>query len=76
VFAIDARGALTLVEIVPSGAKTPRNFALSPDGRWLVCGHQDAAVLTVFAVDATSGRLTRTPHSAPVEACVCVAFVD
>jgi 6-phosphogluconolactonase len=76
VFAIDARGALQLVEIVPSGAKTPRNFALSPDGRWLVCGHQDTALLTVFAVDAQTGRLTRTPHTAAVEACVCVAFVD
>lgn len=76
VFAIDARGALQLVEIVPSGAKTPRNFALSPDGRWLVCGHQDAPLLTVFAVDQQTGRLTRTAHTAAVEACVCVAFVD
>lgn len=76
VFAIDARGALQLVEIVSSGAKTPRNFALSPDGQWLVCGHQDAALITVFAVDQKTGRLTRTPHTATVDACVCVAFLD
>lgn len=69
-------GLLTLLEIVPSGGKTPRNFALSPDGRWLVCGHQDTPLLTVFAVDATTGRLTRTPHTANVPACVCVEFFD
>lgn len=73
-----ATGALdaTPVEIVPTGGKTPRNFALSPDGRWLVCAHQDTALITVFRVDAETGRLTRTPHSAEVPACVCVLFYD
>jgi 6-phosphogluconolactonase len=69
-------GRLTLIEIVPSGGKTPRNFALSPDGRWLLCAHQDSDNLTVFRVDLTTGRLTRTPHSAKVPMCVCVLFYD
>ncbi len=68
-------GRLTLVEIVPSGGVSPRNFALSPDGRWLVCGHQDTPVVTVFSVDAATGRLAATPHTAAVSACVCVHFV-
>ncbi len=77
VFRINAaNGALTPVEIVPSGGKTPRNFAFSPDGNWLVCAHQGEDLLTVFRVDATTGRLTRTPHSAPVPTCVCVLFYD
>jgi 6-phosphogluconolactonase len=67
-------GTLFPVEIVPSGGRTPRNFALSPDGRWLVCGHQDTDLLTVFAVDPASGRLTRTPHTAAVPTCICVLF--
>lgn len=75
VFAIHpADGTLSPVEIVPSGGPTPRNFALSPDGRWLVCGHQGAPRLTAFRVDPATGRLTRSPHTAAVPTCVCVAF--
>jgi hypothetical protein len=57
-----------------TGGRTPRNFALSPDGAWLVCGHQGAALLTAFRVDPATGRLTRSPPTAAVPACVCVAF--
>ena len=79
VFQIDpATGKLGTrpVEVVPTGGKTPRNFALSPDGKWLVCAHQDTPLITVFRVDPASGRLTRTPHLAEVPACVCVLFYD
>ncbi|MBI4624344.1 MAG: lactonase family protein [Verrucomicrobia bacterium] len=77
VFGIDhATGALTPIEIVPSGGNVPRNFALSPDGAWLVCGHQGSDDLTVFRVDAATGRLSRTGHTARVPMCVCVAFYD
>ncbi|MCX6955856.1 MAG: lactonase family protein [Verrucomicrobia bacterium] len=78
VFAIDATtGKLTLREIVPSGGKTPRNFALSADGAWLVCAHQDSPTLTVFRVDPATGRLTAVPSSgAPAVASVCVLFYD
>lgn len=77
VFAVDAAtGDLAPVEIVPSGGRTPRNFALSPNGRWLVCGHQDTDLLTVFRVDAATGRLSRTPHTAAVPTCICVLFHD
>jgi 6-phosphogluconolactonase len=71
-----ANGELTPVEIVKSGGRTPRNFALSPDGKWLVCGHQDTPLLTVFRIDASTGRLTSTSHTAPVPSCVCVLFYD
>jgi len=67
-------GRLHHVQTIASGGRTPRNFALSPDGRWLVCGHQDTPLLTVFEVDTTTGRLKRTPHSAEVPVCICVAF--
>jgi len=76
VYGIAATGELSLSEIVPSGGRTPRNFALSPNGRWLVCGHQDTPLITVFRVDPATGRLARTPHTAPIGACVCVLFYD
>ena len=77
VFGVDSSsGRLTPVEFVPSGGRTPRNFALSPDGRWLVCGHQDTPVITVFRVDPQSGRLARMQGTAAIPSCVCVLFYD
>ena len=79
VFALDPAGGVSgdqPIEIVPTGGKNPRNFALSPNGRWLVCGHQDTPLLTVFRVDPITGRLSRTPHTADVSSCVCVLFCD
>jgi 6-phosphogluconolactonase len=76
VFKTDANGGLTPVEIVSSGGQIPRNFALSPNGKWLVCAHQDSNNITVFRVDPTTGRLTRTEHSITVPASVCVLFHD
>lgn len=78
VFGVDpASGQLSPapLQLIPSGGKNPRNFALSPEGRWLVCGHQDTALVTVFSVDPATGQLTRTPHSAPVPSVVCVLFL-
>lgn len=67
-------GRLSPVEIVPSGGASPREIALSPDGRWLLAAHQDSNDLAVFRVDAASGRLTRLPFRAEIPAPVCVVF--
>ena len=71
----EASGALSPVEIVPCGGKGPRNFSVSADGRWLVCAHQDSGTLCSFAVDPSTGRLTRVPGSAEVPMAVCVVFL-
>lgn len=68
-------GALTPVEIIPTGGENPRNFALTPDGEWLLCAHQNTNNLTVFKVDAATGRLTATKHTALVPKGVCVLFL-
>ena len=68
-------GTLKLIEIVPSGGGHPRNFNLTPDGAWLVCANRDSDNLVVYKVDATTGRLTATGHSATVPRAVCVLFV-
>jgi 6-phosphogluconolactonase len=61
---------------VPSGGKHPRNFALSPDGRWLVCANRDTDNLVVFRVDPVTGRLTLTANAVTIPLPVCVLFVD
>ena len=67
-------GALTLIEIVPCGGKTPRNFALSPDGTWLVCAHQGSDTVSTFRVDPASGKLTLLPGTSSGAQSVCVLF--
>ena len=44
---------------ISCGGKTPRQFTLSPDGegRFLICGNQDSATVTVFRRDGGTGRL-------------------
>lgn len=74
VFAINTDGTLRLVEITPCGGQHPRNFELSPDGQWLVCANRDSDNLVSFKVDAATGRLTATAHTATVPQAVCVLF--
>lgn len=77
VFSFNATsGRLSWVESVPSGGQGPRDFSLSPDGRWLVAAHQTTGNLTVFRVDPGTGRLEATPHTAQLSLPVCVLFAD
>ncbi len=66
---------LTPVQHVPTGGRTPRNFALDPSGRHLLAANQDSHTITVFAVDPATGQLTATGHAARVPAPVCVRFL-
>jgi 6-phosphogluconolactonase len=76
VFARDPdRGTLTLVQIVPSGGHHPRNFALAPDGRWMLCANRDTNDIVVFRVDPETGRIAPTGAKAEVPMPVCVLFV-
>lgn len=58
VFRTDEKGTLSLVQIQDSGGEIPRDFILSPDGRYLLAGHQDTDTICVFAINQESGRLT------------------
>jgi len=77
VFAIDANnGYLSLVEIVPCGGKTPRNFALDASGAYLLVANQDSDNVVTFRVDSESGRLTATGQITSVPLPVCVKVLS
>ncbi len=67
--------ALTLIGHESTRGLTPRHFALSPDGRLLVAANQDSDSLVTFHVDADTGRLTPTGHSAVVPSPACVLIL-
>jgi 6-phosphogluconolactonase len=59
IFALDEQtGRASLVGHEPTRGRTPRNFALCPDGQLLIVGNQDSNDIAVFRVDAVTGRLT------------------
>lgn len=53
----------------------PRSFALDPSGRMLVVANQHTNDLHTFHINATTGHLTPTGHSAMIPAPVCVKFM-
>jgi len=67
-------GWLRFAETVPSGGKTPRNFALDPTGAWLLAAHQDSNSVVVHAVDPATGALKPAGTSLSLGKPVCVVF--
>ncbi|HEV2646598.1 MAG TPA: lactonase family protein [Acidobacteriaceae bacterium] len=74
VFSIDDGGRLTLVERIACGGKTPRHFTLSPDSKWLLCGNQDSATVTVFRRDGATGRLGGPVQSLALDSVMFTLF--
>jgi len=53
----------------------PRNFAISPDGRWLLCACRDADAIELYAIRPRNGRLGRTGRTISLHRPVCVQFL-
>jgi 6-phosphogluconolactonase len=76
VFAIDqSTGRLTFVQRVPSGGKTPRHFAITPDASRLLAANEDSGNVVEFTIDKMTGKLTETGEVAKVPHPVCLVFV-
>lgn len=70
-----ATGKLTRRSALDCGGKVPRNFRLTPDGRFLLVANQGSNNVAVLAVDQTTGDLSATGHSIDVPAPMCIKFV-
>lgn len=76
VFAIDpANGTIRRIQIIPTGGKTPRGFALDPTGQFLFVGNQDSNQLAIFRVNRETGELSDTEQRFEVPSPVDVLFV-
>ena len=67
-------GLLRVVQHHPTGGSWPRNFALSPDGRFLLVENQRSGDVVTLAIDPASGRLSPTGQVLKVPAPVCLVF--
>jgi 6-phosphogluconolactonase len=73
-FKIDKVGSLAYVSSFPSKGKTPRHFAFSPDGKFMVVGNQDSNNLVVFKIDTETGELIETDVNIEVPTPTCLQF--
>jgi 6-phosphogluconolactonase len=67
-------GGLTFVQRISAGGRTPRHFTLDPSGRWLLCGNQDSATVTVFRRDGGTGRLGGPVQTIPLDSVMFSLF--
>lgn len=72
-YRIDADGRLERIAEVSTGASYPRDFDISPDGRWLVVAHQKGHALASIPV-GDSGVPEGVAATAPCGSAVCVLF--
>ncbi len=75
VFALDDSGKPSRLENEPAQVETPRNFNLSPDGRWLLAGGQKSNTVSVFRVDPQTGLLDFAGSKIEVGSPVCIRFL-
>lgn len=66
---------LTQVGQIKGDIKTPRNFNISPDGKWMLIASQDGGKVGVYAIDEKTGMAKETDNSVKVGGPVCVKFL-
>lgn len=77
VFDFEAKsGGLTRRGAVNCGGKTPRNFRLTPDGKFLLVANQDSDNIAVFKIDPKTGDLTLTDQQILVPKPMSIKFVS
>lgn len=62
------------LQTVPVHGAWPRNFNLTPDGKWLLAAGAHTNSVTVFSIDQKTGKLTYQKKSAFVPGAICVSI--
>ena len=71
-----AEDGLKLKTIVPVEGNWPRNFAISPDRRFLLVANQRSGNITVFRIDNNTGIPTFTGQELKTASPVCIEFLN
>jgi 6-phosphogluconolactonase len=74
-YAIAENGTLTYIAHESTQGKTPRNFALDPQGHFLLAANQETGNIVSYRIDAQSGKLTPTGHAIEINRPVCIKFL-
>jgi 6-phosphogluconolactonase (cycloisomerase 2 family) len=75
IFSIDSdTGLLTWVGYQKTGVH-PRNFIITPNGKYLLCAYRDSNTVQVFAINQQTGLLTGTGTEIWLDKPVCLKWV-
>lgn len=73
-FSVGKNGKLTLVQQISTEGEGPRNFAISPDGKYVFVANQTTDNIVIFARNKKSGMLLDTGKRIVVGSPVCLIF--
>ena len=74
IFAIDPeKGTLTKIGYQLTGIH-PRNFAITPNGKYLLVACRDGNKIQIFQRDEETGELTETPEEIEIDKPTCIVF--
>jgi 6-phosphogluconolactonase len=74
-FKLDGTGHATFANRIPAGGERPRDFAIDPSGRWLLCANQNSNQVAIHELNPANGLPTEcAPKIFPVATPVCVLF--
>ena len=73
-FAVGKDGKLTFKQQVSTGGDGPRNFAITPDGQYVLIAHQFTDNIVVFKRNTTTGMLSDTGKRLNIGSPVCLLF--
>ena len=76
IFAINAQDG-TLAKVgYQLTAKHPRNFAITPNGKFLLIAGRDDNVIQVYSINKQTGLLTNTNQDIAIDKPVCIQFAE
>ncbi len=74
VFRVLPDGQLRTIAHNPTMGRTPRDFNITPNGKFIIAGNQDSNEVRVFSLDAETGLFTFTGCRLEIPQPVCVLF--
>ncbi len=55
--------------------KTPRNFNITPCGKWMLIASQDGGKVGVYQIDQATGLAQETANWISIDRCICIKFL-
>lgn len=73
-FSVKKNGTISRKYTISTNGNAPRNFAITPDGKFLLVGNQKTDNITIFTRDNATGELISTKQDIKIGAPVCLLF--
>ena len=69
-------GLLTMLDVIPTHGRNPRDFEFDPEGNFLIAANQDSHFLVVYKVDHETGALEEVQRVDNIFTVTCLKVYD